>query len=78
IATAVYPNPASQYVSVRLPPSMTQAHVDIFSSDGRQVYNGTFTTGGQTEVPLNGVLPGIYFVTVATDRWKETHRLVVE
>ncbi|MEQ8413406.1 MAG: T9SS type A sorting domain-containing protein [Imperialibacter sp.] len=78
IATAVYPNPASQYVSVRLPPSVTQAHIDIFSSDGHQVYNGTFTTVGQTEVPLNGVLPGIYFVTVATDRWKETHRLVVE
>jgi hypothetical protein len=57
---------------------MTQALFDIFSSDGRQVYNGTFTTGAHTEVPLNGVLPGIYFVTVATDRWKETHRLVVE
>ncbi|CAD5249057.1 MULTISPECIES: T9SS type A sorting domain-containing protein [unclassified Imperialibacter] len=77
-AIAIYPNPASQYVSVRLAPSVTQVQIDIFSSDGCQVYNGTFTTGGQTEVPLNGVLPGIYFVTVATDRWKETHRLVVE
>ncbi|WP_339786075.1 T9SS type A sorting domain-containing protein [uncultured Imperialibacter sp.] len=77
-AIAIYPNPASHSARVRMAPPAIQGQINVFSSDGRLVYSSACAPGEEVEIPLTGVLPGIYFVTVATDRWKETHRLVVE
>jgi hypothetical protein len=79
-AFALYPNPASQQVTLALPQA-THARVQVFQANGQQVLEHTFT-GTTATLPLAQLAPGIYLVQVqglqADSPLRATQRLVVQ
>ncbi|MEA4936440.1 MAG: T9SS type A sorting domain-containing protein [Paludibacter sp.] len=61
---AVYPNPVSDYVSVKLPVDASQAQFKIFDVQGRVVTEKNITDG--TLVDLSGLVNGMYFYQIMT------------
>ncbi len=74
----VFPNPADNYLSIDLDvPNTTQTQFTIVNSLG-QVYIQT-TVGlinRQTEIAIDHLPAGIYFIQVATNKFSETKRFI--
>lgn len=75
----IYPNPASDLVSIQLR-KRTEANseISIFSSDGRLVYSFS-STGNVVEWKPGEELPnGIYYISVLSDNYRTTKRIVLK
>ncbi|MCB2378412.1 PQQ-dependent sugar dehydrogenase [Hymenobacter sp. BT635] len=78
---ALYPNPATSFVnlSLRLPEAQT-VRVTVLDALGRQLLDTTLAAAaGRSElpVPLRGLAPGVYLLTVQAGTSTSTQRLVV-
>lgn len=65
IGLQVYPNPATDYVVVRLPPNhlVEKARVEIVTSSGRRVYSAEIDqTSADVRIPLSPYANGGYFL----------------
>lgn len=60
----IYPNPVSDYLSVKLPVDVQQALFTLFDVQGRVVNEKAFTN--ETLVDLSEVVKGIYFYKITT------------
>lgn len=60
----VYPNPVTDYLSVKLPVNAQQAQFKLIDMQGRVVNEMTFTN--ETQADLSDVAKGIYFYQIAT------------
>lgn len=76
----LWPNPARQSVTLRLPsPATSAARTELRDALGRVVRTSRFVLGQSAlEVPLAGLTPGLYSVQVLTPGSRFTQRLVVE
>ena len=75
----VFPNPASDELSVELPAGMTADRVTIFDASGRTAHTVSLT-GTQNKVRLNvsDLATGFYVMTVEGADFKWSHSVVVE
>lgn len=61
----VYPNPATNRISVELTTELSeQATVQVLNLLGKAVYSGNMESNGHLSIQLNDYEPGIYFVRV--------------
>jgi Secretion system C-terminal sorting domain len=78
-AFSVYPNPASQNLSIDLSSyTGTQIPVAIYNSLGEIVYTQTVTAAGVNNVDISSLSQGIYVVDALINNKKATTRFVVE
>ena len=72
----MFPNPAVQNATIQAPIEAGVLNVTLIDNTGRTVWKAAM--GGSGEIPLSGISPGLYTVTVHSERgfWQE--KLVVE
>jgi len=69
----VYPNPASRFVTIE---NSGNAIMTLRSADGKLLKNTT--VNGNTTVDISGFAAGVYFLSVQSDDFIQTSRLVKE
>jgi len=77
----VQPNPAKEFVKITLPGNNNEsAFITLTTLSGQVIYSDKLTVTGKSfikEINLDEYHPGIYFITVRTDKKVITKRLVV-
>ena len=77
---ALYPNPAQNTTTVRLPAGAgsNAATLTLYDALGRPVRTSTAPTGQEHAVDLSGLAPGVYALRVRVGEEAATRQLVVE
>ncbi|WP_300665608.1 T9SS type A sorting domain-containing protein, partial [Fluviicola sp.] len=73
---SVYPNPASDKVIISLPET-ADASATVYSTTGT-VISTLGKLDAQTELPVQGWTPGVYFVRVQNESKASTIKLVIQ
>jgi hypothetical protein len=73
----LFPNPASNSVTIEFPESIGNARVTLFDVTGRLSYSESVSLLG-TDINLKGLDPGVYFVRVETANGSHTEKLIVK
>ena len=80
-ATSIYPNPASDYLSVELPESIQKANIKIMNSIGQIVYEQTVVSSGNSktikQINTSGFAKGIYTIVIESNNAKIFKKLVI-
>ncbi|MBN1988163.1 MAG: endonuclease [Bacteroidales bacterium] len=76
---SLYPNPASDMVTVVTPDNLTVSQLELFNLIGQRIYSDN-VEGKQSPftLQLSGVKPGVYLVRVVTHKGTVSKRLVVK
>jgi hypothetical protein len=69
----VYPNPSSGFVNITTPEKATLVLQDV---NGRMIKNRVVEAGTHAWI-LNEVTSGVYYITVTTDSWQTTQKMVL-
>lgn len=77
LSAGIYPNPAREYVNMKLQENQGVAVYTIYNQLGQAVKRGSFT-GTQANVNLGGIEKGLYLVKVNAGNKDMTTKLVVE
>lgn len=72
---AMYPNPTTGNVTIRLAKELQNAHVTIYNGDGRALYNRTGTNTNWT-IDLSTYADGIYYIELKGEGRKIVKRVV--
>ncbi|MBB4080546.1 ELWxxDGT repeat protein [Lewinella aquimaris] len=72
----LYPNPAATRVRLEVPGVYGDGHWQLISGSGRLVREGRYVAGG-TDIRVEDMPGGLYFVVVTTRRGRSVGRLVV-
>ncbi len=73
----LFPNPASEKVTILIPEGLNSGNITIFDTLGRSVFQKNFTTSESINIPLNGIEKGTYFVTISSEKGKISKKLLV-
>ena len=80
-ATSIYPNPATDYVSIELPESILNANIRIMNSIGQIVVEQTITASGNSktkkQINTSNFAKGIYTVAIESNKAKTFKKLVI-
>jgi len=74
---SIYPNPASDNVTISLNAAMQNAQVEIYNVFGQKVYSAVLVTKQET-INTNQFSSGIYFVKVSNREKTFTKKLIIE
>jgi hypothetical protein len=78
---SVYPNPATEYVDVRINnEKLIVGNIVISDLSGRNVYSSSISnlSGNKTvSIRTNDFETGLYFITLISDDFKEIQKLVI-
>jgi Flp pilus assembly pilin Flp len=69
---SVYPNPASEVVSINLEDSLTLEKINVYNALGQLV-----KTEKKTVIAVNSLAKGIYFFQVITNQGKATKKIII-
>jgi hypothetical protein len=72
----LYPNPASDFVTVEIPDIKAKVQVSVYSADGKMLHSETITQS-LTQVDVSYLKPGIYILRFDSEGEVATRRLVV-
>src|SRR5690554_5352145 len=75
--TAVYPNPATENLSIQLPSSIESANVEISDALGRIVYSAAVDASVKT-VDVSNMNKGIYIVKISNGIHSTTKNVVIK
>jgi hypothetical protein len=75
-AIELYPNPASDFVTVEIPDIKAKVQVSVYSADGKMLHSETITQS-LTQVDVSYLKPGIYILRFDSEGEVATRRLVV-
>ena len=81
VGVAMFPNPASQYVDVILPPASQDVSVAIYDLNGRNVFNKQVRASKEARryrISLAQFNAGVYVVVVDANGTRQVGRLVIE
>ena len=74
----VFPNPATQYANISLPPFAGVGHVEISAANGQPVFQSTVSEGDQhLRLELQSWPAGLYLVTVRVNEQFFTQKLLI-
>jgi photosystem II stability/assembly factor-like uncharacterized protein len=73
---AVYPNPVSALLYVRLPEGINAATIGLFDTQGKEIKKG-YISGGTTQLNVQGLRSGLYFLRISTDRKQLVKKVIV-
>ena len=67
-AAKIYPNPASQFITVDLSSTnILNAAATLTDVQGKKVFSSDMTSQTEFVIPVSTLTPGIYFLQVSTD-----------
>jgi hypothetical protein len=72
----VYPNPASNNVTIELPGNDQTFPLEIINARGQIIYSGTITN--KINLPTNELISGIYFIKITTEYDVLTDKIIIE
>jgi hypothetical protein len=72
----VYPNPASNNVTIELPGNDQTFPLEIINARGQIIYSGTITN--KINLPTNELISGIYFIKITTEYDVLTNKIIIE
>ncbi len=77
---SLFPNPSSGFVNISLGNSVVRnASISIIDLTGKVVYNAAVNNSANSiKVSTNNFESGLYFVTVYTDDFNETTKLIIQ
>lgn len=75
---SVYPNPASEQITVDGSWLQETYRVAITNSLGQVVYSGNYSRGTIATIDLSGLPGGLYFIRTDSERYNSCKRLIVE
>ena len=70
----IYPNPTSSFIHIRLE-AFLEGDLEIYSLNGQLVYRRAIRSGSE-QIDMSPYAKGIYFVTVRSDGWVRTQKVV--
>ncbi len=78
-AIRVFPNPASEFVTVQLAglSENTSAVCELFGLQGQSILKQKLTGNGSHKIDLNHVSPGVYFLRIQSSDQIQTTKLVI-
>ncbi|MDF7814190.1 glycosyl hydrolase [Hymenobacter sp. YC55] len=71
----VFPNPATDHLTLHLPPGWQQSQVTLFDNQGRQLLSEP-ATGPRHQLPLSLLPAGFYHVAVTNGNSRTVHKFV--
>lgn len=72
----VYPNPVNDD-KIRVESELTtEGKITLRNAVGNQVYTGTFSEG-YAEIVIQGVVPGVYILTVSDFQYSHTEKVII-
>ncbi len=76
----VYPNPANTMLSITLKnwKSSSAKKIKLFDALGRVVTEKTFYTEGVFDLPLHGLVNGLYFICLNIDNQQFTKKIIIQ
>ena len=74
----MYPNPASNNVTVNLVDGLNNVFVELVDMQGRLIVSYNNVTGTSMKVDLSSVSNGVYFIRVSSEGTIQTEKLIVE
>lgn len=72
----LYPNPAESFVNVALPSGYGKWTLELYDSFGRRA-KSVDSSEKNTQLDLNGLRSGLYFLKVATNEYSITKKLII-
>jgi len=75
----IYPNPASEEITVVMPFESEPVNLKIFDSEGQCVLTKRYiqSNNSQIAVGMQGLIPGIYFLQAQTENSNYTTKLII-
>jgi hypothetical protein len=73
----IYPNPSNGVFSIELNEVTANTNVQVTNSAGQVIYQSNITTS-KTDVNLDNVEAGIYFVTITNDHTSAKKAIVIQ
>lgn len=70
----IFPNPAEEYLRIKLVENMPQAELLIANSNGQVVHRQELANSASIEVQVAHLSPGKYFITLKSDEYSGTNR----
>ena len=67
VPVSIYPNPASQMLHVTLPDANDGCVATLYNMVGQAVLSQTYDGGQQIEIPVNGLVNGMYLLALESD-----------
>ncbi len=78
-AMRVFPNPASDRLSIQLPGKPIQnTQIRIYGPDGRLTAGPFLPEGSETVISLTGIKPGIYLLVCSATDWNSATRIIIQ
>ena len=74
---ALYPNPASQLLTMEIPSNHRIGSIEILDLQGRIIFSQAYnSSNGKHQIPVSEISNGIYFISINTDQGNITKRFV--
>lgn len=77
----IFPNPANDFVNIRFNENTENVNIELTNALGQVVYaeviDNTYS-GESTELNTSNLMPGIYFVKIASEGKLSTQKLIIE
>ena len=74
---SVYPNPAENFLTVRLPQSVETVSIALYTTDGRALRHAGIIAGGQYQLDVHELKTGLYLLQIRTaDGNQKTVRVI--
>ena len=68
----VYPNPANEKITIRMPFMATRhARLQLFSSTGQEVYSRQVSAVGELTIDVSAYSDGIYLLRITTEDYQK-------
>ena len=76
----VYPNPATKQstIQVLIPSGLSKGVVTVVSTSGLEAFSQDFDAFSNKSIMLNELASGVYIITVSTEAYQVSKRLIVE
>ena len=68
ISFKVYPNPATDYVTIKLDEFASDIKVDLVSVTGKLIYSASSINNNRIGIDLSTVSKGVYFLKISANR----------
>ena len=73
----LFPNPASQLLTLEIPSNYRIGSIEILDMQGRTIHVQAYnSSNGKYQIPVSEISNGIYFISINTDQGNITKRFV--
>ena len=72
----LYPNPAQDFITLKLPDGLQNSTVDIFNMQGRTMKSFNIINNNRNQLDVSSLSSGVYFVHIQSDEMRFTKKFI--